>query len=75
MQWEDDLDGARAAYRKAQETGNRDTPYALVVIGHLLDARGDAVGARAAYQRAIDAGYHGAEYLLEDLQRLGEPKP
>jgi predicted negative regulator of RcsB-dependent stress response len=63
---EADLDGAREAYRKAADAQNYDAPYALVIIGHILKAHGDAAGARTAYQQAIDAGYPHSEDLLSE---------
>ena len=54
---QDDLDGARDAYRTAIDTANPDAPYGLVVTGQLLEAHGDTEGAQAAFQQAADAGY------------------
>ena len=54
---EDDLEGTRAAHRRAVDTANPDAPYALVVMGQLLEARGDLEAARAAFQQAAEAGY------------------
>lgn len=61
------LDEARAAYRKAVETGNPDAPYGLIVIGQLLRTRGDTGAARAAFEAAARAGHELAEELLADL--------
>ena len=46
---QDDVDGARAAHRTAVDTGDPEAPYALVVIGQILEQRGDAQGAQAAF--------------------------
>ena len=54
---QDDLEGTRAAHRRAVGTANPDAPYALVVLGQLLEARGDIEAAQAAFQQAADAGY------------------
>jgi tetratricopeptide (TPR) repeat protein len=54
---EDDLEGTRAAHRRAIDTANPDAPYALVIIGQLLEARGDTEAAQTAFQQAADAGY------------------
>ncbi len=54
---EDDLEGTRAAHRRAVGTANPDAPYALVVLGQLLEAHGDTEAAQAAFQQAADAGY------------------
>ena len=60
-----DYAGAGAYFRQAIssahpiESGDNDTaaPYALVITGQLLEARGDTVVAQSAFQRAADAGY------------------
>lgn len=67
LQDEGDLDGVQAIHRSGVQTGNPDTPYALVVLGNLLKERGDAEGWRAAWQQAIDAGYGAADDLREIL--------
>jgi tetratricopeptide (TPR) repeat protein len=54
---QDDLEGIRAARRRAVDTANPDAPYALVVMGQLLEARGDTEAAQAAFQQAAEAGY------------------
>ena len=64
---EDDIDGLRAAARAAAETGNPDAAYTFVVLGEMLEERGDAAGARAAYQQAIDADWAFADDLRDKL--------
>jgi len=67
-----DLDGARAAHRIGIETGNPETPHALVVIGKMLRAQGDLDGWRAAWQQAIDTGYDDADTLRKFLSAARE---
>jgi Flp pilus assembly protein TadD len=55
---EGDVAGARAAYRKAIDSGHPDHgPVAARNLGNLLWEQGDVAGARAAYQKAIDSGH------------------
>jgi predicted negative regulator of RcsB-dependent stress response len=55
---EGDVEGARAAYQQAIDSGHPDeAPRAAVGLGNLLGDQGDVAGARAAYQRAIDSGH------------------
>ena len=58
----DDLEEARAVYCQAVSTKNTEAPYALVVIGQILEKRGNTEGARVAFGEAIEAGY---EYRSE----------
>ena len=52
------MDGARAAYQQAIDSGHADAaPMAAVNLGELLAEQGDADGAKAAYQQAIDSGH------------------
>ena len=52
------MEGARAAYQRAIDSGHPDAaPKAMVNLGVLLAEQGDVEGARAAYQRAIDTGH------------------
>ena len=71
---QDDVDGLRAAHHAAAETGNPDAPYALDVIGQLLEGRGDTAGAHAAYQQAIEVGYEFAGELLERMSPPADPE-
>ena len=53
-----DIEGARAAYQRAIDSGHLDAaPMAAFNLGVLLKEQGDIEGARAAYQRAIDSGH------------------
>ena len=53
-----DVAGARAAYRKAIDSGHPDwSPAASRNLGYLLKEEGDVAGARAAYRKAIDSGH------------------
>ena len=53
-----DLDGSRAAYQRAIDSGHPHyAPRAAVCLGGLLAERGDPAGAKAAYQIAIDSGH------------------
>lgn len=71
-----DLEGARAAYQQAIDTGDpKAAPAAMVNLGALLVKRGDLDGARAAFEQAIDTGHRdqapkamvgaGVEFLTE----------
>jgi hypothetical protein len=71
---QDDLDGARAVYRRAVETGNPDASYGLLVIGQLLGQRGDTEGARAVFQEAADAGDELAQHELAAMSRKDLPE-
>jgi Flp pilus assembly protein TadD len=52
------VQGARAAYQRAIDSGHPDVaPRAARNLGLLLQAQGDVQGAREAYQRAIDSGH------------------
>jgi tetratricopeptide (TPR) repeat protein len=68
-----DVDGLRAAHHTAAEAGNPGAPYALEVIGQVLEHEGDIEGAHAAYQQAIDSGYEFADGLLERMSPSAEP--
>jgi TPR repeat protein len=50
---QDDLTGAEAAYRRADDRGHAAAPSNL---GVLLERRGDLAGAEAAYRRADERG-------------------
>ena len=53
-----DVEGARAAYQRAIDSGHPEqAPAAMVSLGVLLNEQGDVEGARAAFQRAIDSGH------------------
>jgi Flp pilus assembly protein TadD len=53
-----DVDGARAAFQVAVDSGHPDAaPKAAVGLGLLLAKQGDVDGARAAYQLAVDSGH------------------
>ena len=53
-----DVEGARAAYQQAIDSGDPDAgPSAASRLGWLLEQQGDVAGARAAYQQAIDSGH------------------
>jgi tetratricopeptide (TPR) repeat protein len=69
---EGDLGGLRAAHQAGMATSNPWAPYALVVIGRVLQDRGDPDGWRDAWQQAIDAGYEDADDLLEELSPPAE---
>ena len=62
---EGDLAGVQAVHRIAVETGNYNAPYALVVLGQMLDQRGDTEGAWAAFQEAVDSGYADVDDIPE----------
>jgi tetratricopeptide (TPR) repeat protein len=52
------VDGARAAYQQAIDSGHADAaPMAAFGLGGLLADHSDVDGARAAYQQAIDSGH------------------
>jgi tetratricopeptide (TPR) repeat protein len=52
-----DVDGARAAYQVAIDSGHAEfAPAVWFNLGNLLVEEGDDEGARAAYQEAIDSG-------------------
>jgi peptidoglycan hydrolase-like protein with peptidoglycan-binding domain len=53
LQQRDDLAGAEAAYRRADERGHAG---AASNLGVLLEAQGDGTGAEAAYRRAAERG-------------------
>jgi tetratricopeptide (TPR) repeat protein len=67
MREQDDIDGLRAAAAGAAETARPEAAYAFVVVGEMLEDRGDADGARAAYQQAIDADWEFADDLRDKL--------
>ena len=69
---QDDIDGLRAAAGEAAEAARPETPYAFVVIGEMLEDRGDAEGARTAYQQAIDADWVFADDLRDKLSSPAE---
>ena len=48
-----DIDGARAAYLRAD---NLDDPFAALRLGRLLERSGDSAGALSAYRRAEQRG-------------------
>src|SRR3954454_21235469 len=53
-----DVEGARAAYQRAIDTGHPDqAPAAMNNLGLMLAEHGNVEGARAAFQRAIDTGH------------------
>jgi tetratricopeptide (TPR) repeat protein len=65
-----DLEGAEAAYRRADERGHADAAFAL---GVLLQQRGDLEGAEAAYRRADERGHVTASFALGVLlQQRGD---
>ncbi len=65
-----DIDGARAAFQQAIDSGAPDTAsLALLSLGVLLDQQGDIDGARAAFQQAIDSG--GPDVASRALLSLG----
>ena len=62
------VQGARAAYQRAIDTGQPDQALAAMVnLGVLLAEQGDVEGARAAYQRAIDTGHPNAPMAMVSL--------
>ena len=64
------MEGAKAAYQQAIDSGHADAaPQAVVNLGILLERQGDAEGAKAAYQQAIDSGH--ADAAPEAAVRLG----
>jgi predicted negative regulator of RcsB-dependent stress response len=67
-----DLDGARAAFQMAIDSGHPyDAPAAAVCLGDLLAEHHDDDGARLAYQIAIDSSNREeADRATEKLQRL-----
>ena len=67
-----DVEGARAAYQRAIDSGDREwaTPAALVNLGVLLDQQGDVEGARAAYQQVIDSEH--PKWALRATGGLGD---
>jgi len=66
------VEGARAAYQQAIDSGDPDAaPGAALSLGNLLADQGDVEGARAAYQQAIDSGDPEASALAARLQALG----
>ena len=67
-----DADDARAAYRRAIDSGDaRAATEALDRLVSLLREQGDVDGARAALQQAIDSGPpHEAPYALVELGYL-----
>jgi tetratricopeptide (TPR) repeat protein len=71
LEAEGDLDTVRDVHRLGKQTANPDTPYALVVIGNLLNQRGDTERWRAAWQQAIEVGYTAAD----DLREVLSPSP
>ena len=53
-----DVQGAKAAYQQAIDSGHADeAPTAAVNLGVLLQEQGEWRGAKAAYQQAIDSGH------------------
>jgi virulence factor Mce-like protein len=65
-----DLDGAAAAYRRADEAGHAG---AAVNLGLLLERQGDIEGAEAALQRAVDRGHlEAAQQLARLLEDRGD---
>jgi len=74
-----DVEGARAAYQQAIDSGHPDAgPVAAANLGVLLAEHGDVESARAAYQQAIDSGHldagSGAAYNLGILlEAHGDP--
>ena len=72
MREQDDIDGLRAAAAGAAETARPEAAYAFVVVGEMLEDRGDAEGARTAYQQAIDAGWEFADDLRDKLSPPAE---
>lgn len=73
-----DLEGAKAAYQQAIETGRGDlVPAAAFVLGDLLWKQGDFEGAKAIYRRAVAADHSKADSLdllmikfaIEDIKK------
>jgi tetratricopeptide (TPR) repeat protein len=72
---QEDVGGLRASYRKGTALGNPDALYALLQLGQLLEAQGDADGAHQAWQQAIDAGCENADYWRERMFPTPEQRP
>ena len=70
-----DVEGAEAAYRRADEHGLAAGAYNF---GVLLEERGDVEGAIAAYRRAIQSGDSrtggSSERSAREIDRLTPPK-
>ena len=64
---QEDAGGLRAAHLNGAARDNPDALYALLQLGQLLEAQGDADGAHAAWQQAIDAGCEDAGYWRERM--------
>ena len=73
-----DVEGARAAYQLAIDSGDAETAaVAASNLGYLLHVQGDVEGAQAAYQQAIDSGHPqyaplAAKNLGHMLQQRGD---
>jgi predicted negative regulator of RcsB-dependent stress response len=66
-----DVEGAKAAYQQAINSGRPDiVPMAALMLGNLLDDQGEVEGARIAYQRVIDSGH--PDYAPETAVTLGD---
>jgi tetratricopeptide (TPR) repeat protein len=54
-----EVEGARAAYQQAIDSGHHErAPMAAVGLALMLEEQGEVEGARAAFQQAIDSGHH-----------------
>jgi len=68
-----EVDGARAAYQQAIDSGHADwAPRAAYHLGVLLTGQDEVDGARAALQQAIDSAHPEpaptAKHLLDELE-------
>jgi tetratricopeptide (TPR) repeat protein len=53
-----DVDGAKAAYQQAIDSGNPDyAPGAAFYLGNMLRDQGNAAAAKAAYRQAVESGH------------------
>jgi tetratricopeptide (TPR) repeat protein len=58
LEEQDDLEGAKACYQRALDSGDSEAvPRAVAALGLLLQLQGDLEGAKACYQRALDSGH------------------
>ncbi len=77
LQEQGDLEGAKAAYQQAIDSGHADwAPRAAFGLGELLEKQGDLEGAKAAYQQAINSGHADvAPEAAVNLERLLRSTP
>jgi tetratricopeptide (TPR) repeat protein len=72
---QEDTDGLRAAYLHGVALDNPEAPVALLQLGQLLEARGDADRAHEAWRQAIDAGCKDPGYWQERMSPAPKREP